>query len=63
MRKIGILGGTFNPIHIGHLILAEQAAEECDLSQVLILPSGISYMKSDIAIRSEEHTSELQSPA
>ncbi len=59
MRKIGILGGTFNPIHIGHLILAEQAAEECDLSQVLILPSGISYMKSDIAIPDKSVRAEM----
>lgn len=48
MQKIGILGGTFNPIHTGHLILAQQAAEEYALSKILILPSGVSYMKSDI---------------
>ena len=36
--KIGILGGTFNPIHIGHLILAQGALESFDLSRVLFIP-------------------------
>lgn len=54
MKKIGILGGTFNPIHTGHLILAQQAAQEYGLLKILILPSGISYMKSDIHMPGKE---------
>lgn len=50
MKKVGILGGTFNPIHIGHLMLAEQAADEYGLEKVLILPSGVSYMKSNLSM-------------
>ncbi|MDO4519597.1 MAG: nicotinate-nucleotide adenylyltransferase [Eubacteriales bacterium] len=39
-RKVGIMGGTFDPIHIGHLILAEQAYQQLDLDTILFMPSG-----------------------
>ena len=45
MRNIGIMGGTFNPIHMGHLIIAEKAREQFHLDEILFLPSGIPYMK------------------
>ncbi len=45
-KKVGILGGTFNPIHIGHLILAERALEECELDEILFIPTGQPYFKS-----------------
>lgn len=38
--KIGIVGGTFNPIHVGHLMLGEYAYEECGLDEVWFLPNG-----------------------
>jgi nicotinate-nucleotide adenylyltransferase len=39
-RKIGILGGTFNPIHIGHLIIAQDAMEQLGLDRVKFIPSA-----------------------
>lgn len=38
--KTGIMGGTFDPIHIGHLILAEKAYEQFHLDRVLFIPAG-----------------------
>lgn len=46
--KTGIMGGTFNPIHNGHLILAKTAYELLGLDKVLFLPSGNSYMKKNV---------------
>lgn len=46
-RRIGIMGGTFDPIHIGHLLIAENALESYHLNEVLFIPTGVSYMKSE----------------
>lgn len=39
-RKVGIMGGTFDPIHLGHLILGEKAYEQLGLDKVWFMPSG-----------------------
>lgn len=44
-KKLGIIGGTFDPIHYGHLLIAQSAAEEFNLDQVLFLPTGTSPHK------------------
>ena len=46
-RRIGILGGTFDPIHMAHLIIAEAAYDAFSLDEVLLMPSGHSYLKDD----------------
>ena len=54
-RKIGIMGGTFNPIHTGHLILGESAATELGLDLVLYMPAGNPPHKTiKNAVRDEE---------
>ena len=40
MKKIGIMGGTFDPIHIGHLLLGQFAYESFDLDEIWYLPNG-----------------------
>jgi nicotinate-nucleotide adenylyltransferase len=50
--KIGILGGTFNPIHIGHLILAEEAREKLKLDKIIFVPTYLPPHKDDADIAS-----------
>lgn len=40
-KRLGIYGGTFDPIHMGHLIVAEMTRQECSLDKVLFIPAGI----------------------
>lgn len=46
-KKIGILGGTFNPIHFGHLRVAEEVREKLGFEKILFIPSCYPPMKSD----------------
>lgn len=55
MTKVGIMGGTFNPIHFGHLILAETAYEEIGLNSILFMPSKNPPHKARTEVISEEH--------
>ncbi len=55
--RVGILGGTFNPIHFGHLRAAEEVREHLGLDLVLFVPSGVPPLKNshlvDVALRLE----------
>ncbi len=48
--RLGIAGGTFDPIHIGHLIIAEVARQECELDKVLFIPTGVPPHKTAYAV-------------
>lgn len=48
-EKVGIMGGTFDPIHNGHLLLAQKAYYQLALNRVLFMPSGNSYMKNNVS--------------
>lgn len=48
-ERIGIMGGTFNPIHKGHIAMAKAALTSADLNAVLVLPSGVPPHKREVA--------------
>jgi nicotinate-nucleotide adenylyltransferase len=46
-RRVGVMGGTFDPIHYGHLVTAEEAVAQFGLDQVVFVPTGRPWMKAD----------------
>jgi len=54
-QRIGVLGGTFDPIHLAHLRLAEDAAEQLGLLRVLFVPAPNPWRKAGRAISAVEH--------
>lgn len=59
MQKIGILGGTFDPVHYGHIYLAEQAVSECGLDLLLVIPAKIQPFKVDQPVTGESKRFEM----
>ncbi|XZE43451.1 nicotinate (nicotinamide) nucleotide adenylyltransferase [Pirellulaceae bacterium SH467] len=59
MRRIGIFGGSFDPIHMAHLILAECCREALELEQVLFIPAFISPLKQDSLPIDSKHRVEM----
>lgn len=47
MAKIGLIGGTFDPIHNGHIALAKQALSEFGLERIVFIPNHFPWMKGD----------------
>ena len=54
-KRLAILGGTFDPIHYGHLVTAETVLKELDLEKVLLIPSGRPPHKQNVNISDNEH--------
>lgn len=57
--NIGVLGGTFDPIHIGHLIVAEEARTRLGLERVLFVPAGNPWLKQNNSISPASHRVEM----
>ena len=57
--KIGIMGGTFDPIHVGHLIVAEEVLSALELDKVIFIPAGEPWMKADRQITDAPHRVEM----
>lgn len=51
--RIGLLGGTFDPVHIGHLALARSAQAALGFDEIRFLPTGISWQKGEVSTPSE----------
>ena len=49
--KVGIFGGTFDPVHLGHMVIAEQVVGELNLSRVVFVPGGIPPHKEASSVR------------
>jgi nicotinate-nucleotide adenylyltransferase len=60
MTRLGILGGTFDPPHYAHLILAQHAYEELELTKVLFVPAGVPPHKTDTRTPVEDRITMLK---
>ncbi|MEV1332420.1 nicotinate-nucleotide adenylyltransferase [Micromonospora costi] len=54
IRRIGIMGGTFDPIHHGHLVAASEVADRFGLDEVIFVPTGQPWQKADVPVSSAE---------
>ncbi len=57
--KIGILGGTFDPVHNGHIKVAEAVMAQLDLAKVIFVPAGQPWLKSDSPVSPAKHRVEM----
>lgn len=54
-RRVGVMGGTFDPIHHGHLVAASEVADSFALDEVMFVPTGQPWQKSERVVSPAEH--------
>jgi nicotinate-nucleotide adenylyltransferase len=52
--RVGVMGGTFDPVHHGHLVAASEVADRFGLDEVVFVPTGYPWQKSEAAVSSPE---------
>lgn len=57
--RVGILGGTFDPVHVGHIFIAEEARIRLSLDRVLFIPAGNPWLKVDHSVTPAVHRVEM----
>lgn len=55
VTRLGVMGGTFDPLHHGHLVTAEEALWQFNLDEVVFVPTGQPWMKADRDVSPAEH--------
>jgi nicotinate-nucleotide adenylyltransferase len=53
--RLGVMGGTFDPVHHGHLVAASEVAARFELDEVVFVPTGTPSFKQDVAVTPAEH--------
>ena len=53
-RRLGVMGGTFDPIHHGHLVAASEVTERFGLDEVVFVPTGVPWQKGDRSVSAVE---------
>ncbi len=54
-RRVGVMGGTFDPIHLGHLVAANEVYHRLDLDDLVFVPTGQPWQKADRVVSDPEH--------
>ncbi len=58
-KKIGVLGGTFDPVHLAHIMIAREAKEALGLDEVILVPAGQPMSRKNEAVTSAKHRLEM----
>jgi len=54
-RRIGVLGGTFDPVHLGHLVVASEVHDALGLDEIVLVPAGSPWQKAGRPVTSGDH--------